>query len=165
MATITPVTGDTEADTTDTLDDGDVSAPRHADSARDSDRRSPVIGAQATVIAALIGGMFLLAVVGFNTLRSDITTHVGLLRSDMNARFALVDQRFTQIDQRFTQIDQRFAQIDERFNQIEARFVQIEAQLGAINQTLFDHTDRLARIETAHDIHPHPRAPQSDAQP
>ncbi len=158
MATITPVTGDTEADTTDTLDDGDVSAPRHADSARDSDRRSPVIGAQATVIAALIGGMFLLAVVGFNTLRSDITTHVGLLRSDMNARFALVDQRFTQIDQ-------RFAQIDERFNQIEARFVQIEAQLGAINQTLFDHTDRLARIETAHDIHPHPRAPQSDAQP
>lgn len=151
MATITPVTGDTEADTVGALDDGDVSAPRHADSARDGDRRSPIIGAQATVIAALIGGLFLLAVVGFNTLRSDITTHVGLLRSDMNARFALVDQRFVQIDQ-------RFAQIDERFNQIEAR-------LDAINQTLFDHTDRLARIETAHDIHPHPRTQQSDARP
>ncbi len=144
MAIITPVTGDTEADTVGALDDGDVSAPRHADSARDGDRRSPIIGAQATVIAALIGGLFLLAVVGFNTLRSDITTHVGLLRSDMNARFALIDQRF--------------AQIDERFNQIEAR-------LDAINQTLFDHTDRLARIETAHDIHPHPRTQQSDARP
>ena len=151
MATITPVTDDTEADTADTLDDGDVSAPRHADSARDGDRRSPVIGAQATVIAALIGGMFLLAVVGFNTLRSDITTQADLLRADMNARFA--------------QVDQRFAQIDERFNQIEVRFVHIEARLDAINQTLFGHTDRLARIETAHDIHPHPRTQQSDARP
>ena len=122
--------------------------------------------AQVALIGALVAGLFAMAVAGFNslqgefdTVRSDIRAldakidrQVGMLRSDMNARFARVDERFNQIDQRFVQIEGRFVQIDQRF-------VQIEGRLDSINQTLLGHTDRLARIEATQDARR-----QSDAQ-
>ncbi len=127
-----------------------------------SGRRSPSGTVQAAVIAALITSVLAFAAVGFNALRNDISaldakihtlrsdvsadidTQIGLLRSDMDARFA-------QIDERFVQIDERLARMDERFD--------------ALNHTLLDHTDRLARIETIHTAHPHTHAQQPETQP
>ena len=95
----------------------------------------------ATIIAALIVGVFSFAVVGFNVLRSDIDSVRTDLRSEISSEIAAVRR---DMDAGFTRIDERFAQIDERFARVET--------------VLLDHTDRLARIETVHGAHTHTTA-------
>ncbi|WP_419838272.1 hypothetical protein [Candidatus Poriferisodalis sp.] len=139
MTTIATMTGDTddaaEPDTAETTAPAarprrTQTAPAHTDPAYGAQQRSALVPVLATVIGALIIGVFSIAAVGFNVLRSDIAN----VRTDMEAGFAQVDERFAQIDERFIQIDQRFAQIDT---------------------VLLDHTDRLARIEAVHNDHAH----------
>ena len=174
MTTIATMTGDTddaaEPDTAETAAPAarplrTQTASAHTDAAYGAQQRSALVPVLATVIGALIIGVFSIAAVGFNVLRSDIAN----VRTDMEAGFAQVDQRFAQVDQRFAQIDQRFAQVDQRFaevderfaqvderlDQIDERFIQIDERLVRIDTVLLDHTDRLARIEAVHNDHAH----------
>ena len=116
------------------------------------EQRSMQSAVLATIIAALIVGVFSFAVVGFNVMRNDIDSVRTDLRSDIAAvRTDLRSEISSEIaavrrdmDAGFTRIDERFAQIDERFARIES--------------VLLDHTDRLARIETVHGAHTHTTA-------
>ena len=105
------------------------------------EQRSMHSAVLATIIAALIVGVFSFAVVGFNVLRSDIDSVRTDLRSEISSEIAAVRR---DMDAGFTRIDERFAQIDERFARVET--------------VLLDHTDRLARIETVHGAHTHTTA-------
>ena len=123
---------------------------------RAAEQRSALVPVLSTIVGTLIVGAFSLAAIGFNVLRTDtsegfaqVHAETSQLRTDMNERFAQVDARFSELR---TDMNERFAQVDARFAQIDQRFAQMDA-------TLLDHTDRLARIETAHHIRPHP-APQ-----
>ena len=51
----------------------------------------------------------------------ELRQSVDRLASDMQDRFAQVDQRFAQVDRRFEQVDQRFEQVDWRFERLEAQ--------------------------------------------
>ena len=127
------------------------------------EQRSMQSAVLATIIAALIVGVFSFAVVGFNVMRSDIDSVRTDLRSDIDSvrtdlrsdiaavRTDLRSEISSEIaavrrdmEAGFTRIDERFAQIDERFARIES--------------VLLDHTDRLARIETVHGAHTHATA-------
>ena len=120
----------------------------------------------ATIIAALIVGVFSFAVVGFNVMRNDIDSvrsDIDSVRTDLRSDIAAVrtDLRSEisseiaavrrDMEAGFTRIDERFAQVDERFAQVDERFTGIES-------VLLDHTDRLARIETVHGAHTHTTA-------
>ncbi|WP_419838277.1 hypothetical protein [Candidatus Poriferisodalis sp.] len=166
MTTIATMTGDTDDAAEPDTDEPDTAettapsarpvrtqtAPAHTDAAHGAQQRSALVPVLATVIGALIIGVFSIAAVGFNVLRSDIanvrtdldrkiTDEIAGVRTDMEAGFAQVERRFAQVDERFAQIDERFIQIDQRFAQIDT--------------VLLDHTDRLARIEAVHNDHAH----------
>ena len=70
----------------------------------------------AAVIVALIGGVFVFAAVGFNT-----------LSDDMNRGFARMDERFAQTDVRFAQIDRRFSEINGILLDHTDRLARLEA--------------------------------------
>ncbi len=136
--------------------DAAVSQPRSGADVRRGVRRSLLVPAVVSVIVALIGGLFVLAALGFNTLRDDITA----LRSDMHAGFARVDQRFAQVDQRFAQVDERFAEVNAILLNHTGRLARIEAtqdthsnRLARIEATQDTHSDRLARIEAGQEAH------------
>ena len=177
MATIATMTDDSAES-----DNADPQPPRARASAPQAaivapEQRSMQSAVLATIIAALIVGVFSFAVVGFNVMRSDIDSvrtdlrsDIDSVRTDLRSDIAAVrtdlrseisseiaavrrdmDAGFTRIDERFAQIDERFAQIDERFTRVDERFTGIET-------VLLDHTDRLARIETVHGAHTHTTA-------
>lgn len=165
MSTIDTVADDRESATVPTAadasgshdSDAPASATRSAHRSAAAERRSLLVPVLSTAVGVLIAGVLGLAVQGFNTLRDDIRAlddkidaQVGGLRSEMNQGFAQVNARFSQMDERFAQIDARFTQMDERFARVDERFDQV-------NATLFEHTDRLARIETIHSTHVHAR--------
>ena len=84
-----------------------------------------------TVTAALIAGVFLFAILGFNSLRSDfnslrtdVRTEIGTLRTDVRAEIGTLR-----------------SEISGLRDEVNARF-------EAVNAVLLDHTDRLASIET-----------------
>ncbi len=83
MSTIAPMTSDAEADVApDGTATADQTAAVHPTVASvDRDRRSVMVPLLATVVTALIAGVFGFAVVGFNTLRDDIVS----LRADLSA--------------------------------------------------------------------------------
>ncbi len=84
-----------------------------------------IVGA---VLTALIGGMFLFMVAAFDDVRTEIDT----LRNDMNNEIGSVR---AEIGTLRADTNARFAEVDRKFDQIQ--------------NVLLDHTDRLARIETA----------------
>ncbi len=91
-----------------------------------------IVGA---VLTALIGGMFLFMVAAFDDVHNEISSvraEIGSLRADTNE----------QIDTLRNDTNARFAEVDRKFDQIQ--------------RVLLDHTDRLARIETALDIEGRP---------
>ena len=105
-------------------------------------RRSLLVPVLTTVVGALVGGVLLLAVVGFNVLRDEI----GGLRSEMRAEIGgLRDELRSEMR----------AEIGGLRDEMTRRF-------EAVDSALLDHTDRLARIETHLGIGAAPDAP---AQP
>ena len=141
MATIATMTDDSaESGSADPQPPGPRASVPHAGIAA-PEQRSMHSAVLATIIAALIVGVFSFAVVGFNVLRSDIDSVRTDLRSEISSEIAAVRR---DMDAGFTRIDERFAQIDERFARVET--------------VLLDHTDRLARIETVHGAHTHTTA-------
>lgn len=97
-----------------------------------------------TVVAALIAGVFALAVIGFNTLRDDFSTlrhDIDALRHDVRDDIKALDTKIdTGLADLRDDIDERFARVDERFEQV--------------NAILLDHAERLSRIETILDSRP-----------
>ena len=99
----------------------DAVAPQPAalSTARAAERRSLLVPVLSTACAALIAGVLTMAVVGFNTLRDDIRsldakidTQIGMLRDDMNARFAQVDERFGEVNAILLDHTERLARIE-----------------------------------------------------
>ena len=109
-------------------------APAHTDAAYGAQQRSALVPVLATVIGALIIGVFSIAAVGFNVLRSDIAN----VRTDLDRKITDVS---TDVDLLRDQMEAGFAQVDQRFAQV--------------NTVLLDLTDRLARIEAVHNDHAH----------
>ncbi len=110
--------------------------------ARAAERRSLLVPVLSTACAALIAGVLGLAVVGFNTLRDDISSvrgEIGMLRNDVHGEIGSVR---SEIGMLRDDVNARFAQVDERF--------------GEVNAILRDHTERLARIETTLGVEPQP---------
>ncbi|WP_419838276.1 hypothetical protein [Candidatus Poriferisodalis sp.] len=195
MTTIATMTGDTDDAAEPDTDKPDTdetaapaarpvrtqTAPAHTDTAHGAQQRSALVPVLATVIGALIIGVFSIAAVGFNVLRSDIanvrtdldrkitdeiagvrtdldrriTDEIAGVRTDVNLLRDQMEAGFAQVERRFAQVDERFAQIDERFIQIDQRFIQIDQRFAQIDTVLLDHTDRLARIEAVHNDHAH----------
>ncbi len=143
-----------------------------------AERRSLLVPVLSTACAALIAGVLGMAVVGFNALRDDMRTEIGVLRDDMRAEIGELrdemriengvlrddmrieigvlrdDMRIEigvlrdDMNARFAQMDERFAQMDGRFAQMDGRFAQVDERFGEVNAIMLDHTERLARIET-----------------
>ena len=77
---------------------------------------------------------------------AELRGEIALLRSEMTAGFALIDERFKSVDTRFTSIDERFASIEARLDQHEKVFatkadvlalsVQLEQGLRRMTLTL-----------------------------
>ena len=63
-----------------------------------------------------------------------IHTDIKALRTEMNSRFDAVDRRFDAVDRRFESVDRRFEGVDHK--------------LEALNTTVAENGQRLARIET-----------------
>ena len=171
MSTISPMTADAEAGAQhdpDAPGSADTTATQRGTPARNQalKKRSLVVPVLASVTVALIGGVFALAVAGFNSLQHRFDS--------MQGRFDGIEHRFVSIEHRFVSIEHRFDSIEHRFDSIQhsidtnterlqrdiARLeAEMDARFESVNQTLLDHTERLARIETVLDIRPHP-APQ-----
>ncbi|WP_419838278.1 hypothetical protein [Candidatus Poriferisodalis sp.] len=121
MTTIATMTGDTddaaEPDTAETTAPAarpvrTQTAPAHTDAASGAQQRSALVPVLATVIGALIIGVFSIAAVGFNVLRSDIAN----VRTDMEAGFAQVDQRFARTETVLLDHTDRLARIEAVHN-------------------------------------------------
>ena len=106
-----------------------------AQAAADVGRRAVLVPLLAAAIVALVGGMFLFAVTGFNALRDDMNA----LRNDMNALRDDVNAGFARVDDRFAQVDAQIGMLRDDMNDGFAR----------VDAVLLDHTDRLARLEAA----------------
>lgn len=137
MSTIAAMTGEAEAAPDGTEAADPQAARRPAASPAERERRSLVVPMLSTVVAALIAGVFTLAVIGFNTLRDDIRSLRHEIRGDIQA---LDDKIETGLADLRNDMDERFARVDERFEQV--------------NAILLDHAERLSRIETILDARP-----------
>ncbi len=155
MATITPVTDGAVTELPDSS--GTAATSEQAARVETGTRRRPSGGLQAALAAALITGLLGLAAAAFNALNNNINT----LHSNINALRTDVD---ADIDALRSDMNARFARMDERFAQVVERFARMDERLDALNHTLLDHTDRLARIEAVHSTHPHTHVQQPDTQ-
>ena len=54
-------------------------------------------------------------------LESKMQDSIGSVRSDMDARFDVIDERFTLVDKRFDAVDKQFKLVDKRFDLIDRR--------------------------------------------
>lgn len=173
MSTIAAMTGEADAAPDGAEAADPQAAHRPAASPAERERRSLVVPMLSTVVAALIAGVFTLAVIGFNTLRDDIRSLGHEVRGDLDSLRrevrgdvdsvrrevrgdvdslrhevrggiqALDDKIETGLADLRDDIDERFARVDERF--------------GQVNAILLDHAERLSRIETILDARPeHP---------
>ena len=156
MATIATMTDDSaESGSADPQPPGArASAPQAA-----TEQRSMQSAVLATIIAALIVGVFSFAVVGFNVMRSDIDSVRTDLRSDIDSvrtdlRSDIAAVR-TDLDRKITDVR---TDVDLLRDQMEAGFAQVDQRFAQVNTVLLDHTDRLARIETVHGAHTHTTA-------
>ena len=108
MATIATMTDDSaESGSADPQPPGPRASVPHAGIAA-PEQRSMHSAVLATIIAALIVGVFSFAVVGFNVLRNDI----GSIRNDMEAGFAQVDERFARIETVLVDHTDRLARVE-----------------------------------------------------
>ena len=190
MTTIATMTGDTddaaEPDTAETAASAarprrTQTAPAHTDAAYGAQQRSALVPVLATVIGALIIGVFSIAAVGFNVLRNDMDSVRTDLRSDIDSvrtdlrsdidsvrtdlrsdidsvRTDLrndIDSVRTDLDRKITDVR---TDVDLLRDQMEAGFAQVDQRFAQVNTVLLDHTDRLARIETVHGAHTHTTA-------
>lgn len=156
MDTIAVMTGDVEADAAPGgAAAADPQAAPRSDSARaDRERRSVMVPMLSTVVAALIAGVFALAVIGFNTLRDDFNS----LRDDFNSvREDIHDVRDDIPDVR-DDIEALDAKVDTRISDLrdnlDARFARVDDRFEQVNAILLDHAERLSRIEAVLDVHP-----------
>ncbi len=172
MSTVEAVSGEVES----AADPGGVAVPpeqragpegsalggsgtRSVVAAAGADRRALLVPVLSTVVGALIAGVLVLLVVGFNVMLGEIDgvrTEVAGLRGDMDAKF---DSVRGEIDGLRGDMNAEIAglrdDMDARFAQIDARFVQMDARFAEVSAVLLDHTDRLARIEAIHGAHSH----------
>ena len=99
--------------------------------------RSRRAGWQTAVIGVLAAGLIALAGVAYSTLRSDVTA----MRSEMRAEFGM---------------------LREEIDDVEVRLrAEMQAGFAQVNLVLLDHTDRLARLETAAGL---PRAESTQSE-
>ena len=122
-----------------TLPEGSPGASADA-AARGGSGRQPVsLGVLGGIFATLLAAM-----------TAVLSMQIDSLADSMDARFAAIDTRFAAIDARFVSLEDR---MDARFAAVDARFASLEAEMRAgfrdIRTVLLDHTDRLARLETA----------------
>ena len=94
--------------------------------------RSRRAGWQTVVIGVLAAGLIALAGVAYSTLRSDMTA----MRSEMRAEFGMLREEIDDVEVRLR------VEIGDLRAEMQAGFAQV-------NLVLLDHTDRLARLETA----------------
>ncbi len=150
-------------------------APEIAD-----ERRSVMVPVLVAVVVTLIGGVFGLAVAGFNTLRddmgtlrSDLSSEIGTLRSDLSGEIGTLRSdlsgeigtlRSDLSGEIGTVRSDLSGEISALRDDMNTRFAEFRASTDEgfrqVNAVLLDHTDRLARIETALDI-----VPAAAAQP
>ena len=146
------------------------------------ERRSLVVPLLSAVVTALIGGVLLLAVVGFNTLRGDIAaldskidvldgkidSEAGALDGKIDSKSGALDGK---IDSKIDALDGKIdSKIDALDSKIESEIAMLRSDLGAeisalrsdmnegfaqVHAVLLDHTDRLARLEAIHAVHSH----------
>ena len=134
VTTIETMTASSDATDGEAPDGGEAASAGSA-----AARRSLLVPVLTTVVGALVGGVLLLAVVGFNVLRDEI----GGLRSEMRAEIGgLRDELRSEMR----------AEIGGLRDEMTRRF-------EAVDSALLDHTDRLARIETHLGIGAAPAAP------
>ncbi len=109
--------------------------------------RTLTIPIPTAVVGALVAGMFGLLFFSLNglradiastngridSLRSDMTSEIGSLRSDMNQRFSEVDQRFAEIHGILLGHSDRLARIETRL-EIEPRITTTAADEAAAQQ-------------------------------
>ena len=157
-------TGEAAPDDPSAAGPGQRPAHTTAAAAAAAQRRSVLVPVLVAVVVTLIGGVFGLAVAGFNTLRDDI----GALQDNTNNQIdTLRDELGSVRDELRGDIGMLRADMDSQIGELRA---DMDSQIGGlradmvegfseINTVLLDHTDRLARIETIHDIHPD-HAPQ-----
>ncbi|MCY3608386.1 MAG: hypothetical protein F4117_03735 [Acidimicrobiales bacterium] len=146
MGTIAAMTNEAEADAA--PDEAEAAEPqaatRPAAVPAERERRSLVVPMLSTVVAALIAGVFALAVIGFNTLRDDFNSlrdDIDSLRHEVRGDVRALDDKIeTGLADVRNDLDERFARMDERFEQV--------------NATLLDHAERLSRIEAILNANP-----------
>lgn len=128
MATIATMTNEGDAETESPATTPVAAQPQPpAEASSASTANNPLlVPVLTTVTGALIAGVFLFAILGFNSLRDDFNS----MRSDMK-----------------TEIGALRGEISGLRDEMNARF-------EAVNAVLLDHTDRLARIETHLDLRP-----------
>ena len=145
MATIETMTdeGTEPAPAVPAADDPQPASPVRG---HDASNRRLLVPVLSAVICALIAGVFVLAALGFNTLRSDIKQ----LRSDMTAELSGVHGEIGTLrgDLGTLRSDMRTEIVSLRE---EIRTLRNDMNRGfeAINEVLLDHTDRLVRLDTA----------------
>ncbi len=97
-----------------------------------------------------------MAVVGFNTLRDEISSvrgeigsvraEIGMLRDDMHTEIGSVRGEIGMLR------DDMHTEIGMLRNDMNARFAQVDERFGEVNAILLDHTERLTRIETTQNV-------------
>lgn len=121
-------------------------------------QRSLLVPVLSTATGALIAGMFVLAAVGFNALRSDIQALDARITAKITALDTKIDTEIAGLDAKITALD---AKIDTQIGMLRHDMNEGFAQVNAI---LLDHTERLARLEAVHGIpHSHSALPQNIA--
>lgn len=93
-----------------------------------------------SVSLGVLGGIFATLLAAMTAV---LSMQIDSLADSMDARFASIDARFVSLEDR---MDARFAAVDARFANLEA---EMRAGFRDIRTVLLDHTDRLARLETA----------------
>lgn len=106
--------------------------------------RSRRAGWQMAVVGVLAAGLIALAGVAYSTLRSDMTA----MRSEMRAEFGMLREEIDDVEVRLR------VEIGDLRAEMQAGFAQV-------NLVLLDHTDRLARLETAAGL---PRADSTQSE-
>ena len=108
-----------------------------------------VIGVLGGLIAALLSAMMVLLVWQF-----------GLLADNIASLSTRIEDQGSRIDGLSTRIDNQGARIDNQGARIDSLGVELRAEIGmlradmqagfrSVNETLLDHTDRLARLEAS----------------
>ena len=129
------------------IPDGDSAALPEGSPGASADAAARGGSGRQPVSLGVLGGIFATLLAAMTAV---LSMQIDSLADSMDARFAAIDTRFAAIDARFVSLEDR---MDARFAAVDARFANLEAEMRAgfrdIRTVLLDHTDRLARLETA----------------